>query len=64
MICLCSLLLMREKRVEVNADRDMVRAIKTILVELNGLEEVKSPDRPRYLWTCHKDCLWIAIELR
>ena len=53
------------KSVEIeDYDQLMVRAIKKKLFELNQEEGRITDGRPRFEWTCNKDCLWISISLR
>lgn len=39
----------------------MVRAIRQQLSEFNR-QEMRAGS-PRFVWTAHKDCLWIAMRL-
>lgn len=43
-------------------DGKMVTVIQEKLIEFNEREQEYYPDSPRFQWSCHSQCLWIAIS--
>ena len=51
------------KEVELeDYDQTMVSVIKEKLIELNKREK-ETKLQPRFEWSCHKDCTWIAVSI-
>ena len=60
--CISSYCLLRQRRVEINKDEEMIKVIKRELMRLNENEMVERTHSSRFTWTCQKQCLWIACE--
>ena len=50
-------------REEPDYDALMVTMIRQKLAQLNDDETARS-GQPDFEWTCHKDCLWIAVKIK
>lgn len=51
----------REK--DESLDGQLVEAIQHKLLEFNKAETEAYGGQARFRWTCHKECLWIALNL-
>jgi hypothetical protein len=60
--CFSSYCLLKQRRVEINKDEEMIKVIKRELMRLNENELIERPHSSRFTWTCQKQCLWIACE--
>ena len=47
---------------ELHPDKEIVAKIQETLIVLNKKEEEQFPGMTRFKWTCHSQCLWIAIS--
>jgi hypothetical protein len=46
-----------------DADAELVRCIQGKLQGFNRQEGEENKNSPSFVWTCHKDCLWIAMKV-
>jgi hypothetical protein len=44
-------------------DYSMISAIKAKLASLNQQEQEASEGQPRYEWSCHRECFWLAFTV-